>query len=374
MISSKNDYFDLSKILIEKGCNLDLLNYNDESCLIIYLVNLNFKIAELLIKNKCNVNFFTKKKLSALFICYQNNFKKIARLIIDKKCDKNLMVLKKNQPLYYSHGYEYHNFINSIRKIKTKNLVELDFNEHKRFESDYPDFSKDFKILFENKLNKKKEVNSDYIVSELEMRDIMEYCKSGGNFNKFLILIKNQKIIDNNYKIMENAIIGGNIDIVKYLFQNNNYDKIINKPIPFIFNKINKKNTEVIKFLIDETIKMGHSINEEKNGRKVIFHTASNCYNLEILKYIIELGANINKEDRNIEILKYIISIDSNINYKNNVGSTPLYMACFNKKIDNITYLLSLGGDLYKKRDDGLSPFEILKNKGKEIIEKLNLK
>jgi len=84
--------------------------------------------------------------------------------------------------------------------------------------------------------------------------------------------------------------------------------------------------------------------------------TCKNEYiNEEILKYLIEKGANVNKPDKD--------------------GNTPLIISCKSNNDNIVKYLIQNRADISKVNNDGDSPLKIAKEKNNEkIIECINNK
>jgi len=85
------------------------------------------------------------------------------------------------------------------------------------------------------------------------------------------------------------------------------------------------------------------------------------------VKYLLELGVNINKkhisyllfracENGHINILKCLEENGANIHTVNNDGETPLFKACQNWHKDVGKYLVELGADLNKINKKGETP------------------
>src|SRR5690606_38176768 len=86
--------------------------------------------------------------------------------------------------------------------------------------------------------------------------------------------------------------------------------------------------------------------------------------NLDIMKYLIEKGANINHKTHdgstvllnsisnlhhsidNLSMIKYLVENGADINHKNNKGETILNIAIKEKKIDIIKCLIENGADI----------------------------
>lgn len=90
---------------------------------------------------------------------------------------------------------------------------------------------------------------------------------------------------------------------------------------------------------------------------------------LEIMKLLINAGADVNQRDNygksliyqatyntKIDIMKFLLSKNANINLKNNIGYTPLHLAVNLSDFDSLNLLLDHGADIDAKDNDGISP------------------
>ena len=115
--------------------------------------------------------------------------------------------------------------------------------------------------------------------------------------------------------------------------------------------------------------------------------TASRHNNIEIVKYLIELGANVNQQNDNhftplfypsFDIMKVLVDAGADINYITEHGETALSNTCILDRLEEVKYLISLGVDvnagngfaLYKTIDTPNNSFEICKEliKAESII------
>lgn len=135
---------------------------------------------------------------------------------------------------------------------------------------------------------------------------------------------------------------------------------------------IKTQNVEVIKGLV----KLGAKVDLNN-----AFETVWNSGNLELIRYFIETGADINVHDKNgvtalmravtpkdIEITKLLLDKGADVNARDNEGRTPLFYAAIYSK-DIAALLISKGADVNAKDSHGETPLS--ECSGRKEIEEL---
>ena len=127
-------------------------------------------------------------------------------------------------------------------------------------------------------------------------------------------------------------------------------------------------NVEILKFLVDQ----GADVNaKSEDGRTPLHIAASYNPNVEILKYLVSQGADVNAKggydntplhyaawmNFNVEVLKYLVSLAADVNAKDNYGMTPLHWAVSgNSNVEVLKCLVSLGADVNAKDNNDMTP------------------
>lgn len=127
-------------------------------------------------------------------------------------------------------------------------------------------------------------------------------------------------------------------------------------------------NLEIIRYLV----KHGANVNKVRNddGVTPLLIAAQEGYG-NIVKFLVEHGADINKAENNeqtplytasmnghFEIVKFLIEHGADINKTNIWKNTPLHAAFFNKHETVIKYLMKHGADINAKNILGLTPLQ----------------
>jgi len=165
-------------------------------------------------------------------------------------------------------------------------------------------------------------------------------------------------------------------------------------------------NRYIIKYLIEH----GANINKEDMDGNIplsnIFHTKlkrkivykdncviivekSRCVDMAIVKYLVEHGTDINKENKNGEtplhfairlrierLVKYLVEHGADIHKENKKGFSPLLTFCSGTSHDEIEeeaiikYLVEHGADINKKNKEGKTSLMVACEKGNEVLVK----
>jgi len=128
---------------------------------------------------------------------------------------------------------------------------------------------------------------------------LLQLSAQTGNAEEFMYLIEKKAKVNNvNHEgedLLLSAIIGGNIDIVKFLVENKKFD--VNKAAHGVEKPLQKAvrigNFELFNYLL----KHGANLYEKNNYGQNLLHIAVASGNLDIVKFLIKKGFNVNEFD-----------------------------------------------------------------------------
>ena len=115
------------------------------------------------------------------------------------------------------------------------------------------------------------------------------------------------------------------------------------------------------------------------NGGTPLVH-AVNYQKQEVVKYLIERGANVNVtqgdysplisacERNNLDIAKLLIGAGSDIFFKDSFGNSALWKATFNENIELVKLLLENGASPLEKDNNGETYYASAKRMGLESV------
>ena len=112
---------------------------------------------------------------------------------------------------------------------------------------------------------------------------------------------------------------------------------------------------EIIKYLVEQ----GANVNEKDGHGNTALHFAANDGSWEIVKYLVEHGANVNEKDGDgntglykaafsgsLEIVKYLVEYEVNVNEKNVVGDSALLVTARHGWLKIVKYLVEHRADI----------------------------
>ena len=128
---------------------------------------------------------------------------------------------------------------------------------------------------------------------------------------------------------------------------------------------------ELVKYLVEN----GADINAKNNdGETALMKSSANHENIEIVKHLVENGADVNDKDNNGEtalmiasaefknsgvvkylniVVEYLVENGADVNAKNNNGETALMRASGNNDMEMVKYLVEHGADVNAKDNNG---------------------
>lgn len=290
--------------------------------------------------------------------------------------------------------------------MTTKDLV-FDENDRIVFKERIKQLDDDY--LYSNHYNSMKKEVSDRVyqpISEHILEKQLFNAISRQNLNKVKVLVEQganvnaRKIRRHELKDCHNyidtcgetplyyAVDVKDIELIKFLIS---HGADVNAQVgtygdPILFHR----NYEVSKLLIES----GADVNIKSNLKRTALYTAVyNGKDVNIVKLLIENGANVHDVDNhnssilhtactfpNSEIIKILLENGANeVNTKDNYGRTPLHELLkydhhdhhdyHDERIKSVSLLLSYGADPNIRDKNGLTAFDLAKNKNfTEII------
>ena len=210
------------------------------------------------------------------------------------------------------------------------------------------------------------EHGADITIKDKKKRTaLFSACESGNeHLVRYLVGLGadiNEKDIDGVTPIFKTCY-NGNEHLVKYLEEKGADANIEdNGGTTPIFFACGSGNVHLVKYLVEER---GANIKKQDNLNQtpLMFSFLSIKMNLELIKYIVKLGANVNKqyddgwtpifkacEEGHYTIVKYLVEHGADINKDDYYSGTPLFYSCNNGHYNIIKYLVEHGADVNKK-------------------------
>lgn len=224
----------------------------------------------------------------------------------------------------------------------------------------------DYKYLFELIKTHK------YILFKKQIEDVI---KSNDMFD---INVKD----DNYHYFLTYAVLFNQIDLVKFLVDNNAKIDIVDKyDRSILFDAINHSYYEIIELLLElNKNTIGVSILDTRDrDMRIPLHYAIENQNVRIVKLLLEYGSNVNITDRNgynslhlavksrnYSICEYIIDKIADVNSRYKTGESALHIACNLQLVDIVKLLIKYNIDTnIKDYDNEITPLHyavLLKN------------
>ena len=112
-------------------------------------------------------------------------------------------------------------------------------------------------------------------------------------------------------------------------------------------------------------------VNSSFNGDTLLFHALRYGAGIEIVKFLVEQGADVNKPDGNgwtplhtaasicsKEVVDLLLTNNADINAKNPRGDTPLHVAMHDRSVDAANSLIKRGAEIGVDNMDAKNKFE----------------
>ncbi|XP_028417225.1 uncharacterized protein LOC114541509 [Dendronephthya gigantea] len=178
------------------------------------------------------------------------------------------------------------------------------------------------------------------------------------------------------YLVEKGADVKGKQDIVKYLVENGadvNSTDIDERSV--LHSAVTESKLDVVKYLVEH----GADVNGKDTDGDTVLHFAVSEGKPDIVKYLVENGADVNSTDFDERSVLHSAVTESAavnaINRKNTNGSTVLHSAVAKGKLEIVKYLVENGADVNRPDIDGLTVLHTAVSKGtlgivKYLVEK----
>lgn len=205
-----------------------------------------------------------------------------------------------------------------------------------------------------------------------------------------LLIDTNREIIkyDNIYYLYETAIDNENIDMIKFLLENNVYENDNKNCLREVIrcsifsSKITKKGLEILKIILDQNIDLN---SEDYSGSTIFTISIEENVDIDVIKLLLEYGANLNyKFDdgdtplslaiiyERQEVAELLIEKGADINSRDISGDTIFIKACLCKNFKLAKLLLEKGVNINEANNKGETALTVaIKNNDIKLVKYL---
>ena len=343
ILASQNEQYDVVKLLLkDKEVQIDFQDRAGNTALHYAAKNQNADIFYLLLKNRAKVNLENKRKNTALMLLSWETVDKLKNLGVN-----NLNMTKSYDTEDMSIGL--------LENIKTGNLTtvarDLKYGADVNYRSAAGEkplvvaITKGYLKIAEMLIQAGARLDTDV---DANKNTILHYAAYKGHFNSVKLLISAGADLNlkNNQgqTALDFARQFGKTEIVKLILEQNNKD---NK----LLESIESENLELVKQLLES----GANVNCYDKQKTTPLISAAFKGNAKIAKMFIDAGANVNAKDLNrnmaihvaiskgnIEVVKVLLQSDKlYLSVADNNGYTPLILASAFKNFEMVELLLS---------------------------------
>ena len=393
---------EIFNLLVKAGADINSKDKSGNTPLINAINNENNELTEKLVKAGVDVNIKDEKGISPLYYSILKDNKKLFDLLIEKGADFNeadkyggsLLFIIPNQNEYYF-----------------KKLIQLSANINKE--------DKNGTTLLLNAITAQSSVefiqvlldnNADPNTLDQNGGTPLFYALYQGNYKLIDLLIKYGADVNFKFDIFDETLLIyfiKNIDdiIKRGNLTDDDVEQIIRVLIKNGLN-VNKKETlrgnSALKFAVMKLdlrsikllVKYGADVNDKNYNNLTAMHELfftkeiqtgrekSSGKHLEILKFLIKSGANVNAFDKSKstpifyagsypEAVDLLIKNGAKINLKNYEGTSPLMNACSSYNgLESVKLLLKNGANINEKNDNNCTPLTFASISGDDEVTK----
>lgn len=180
------------------------------------------------------------------------------------------------------------------------------------------------------------------------------------------------------------ACENGNLNMIEYLVEKGaEIDVLDEAGVAALQRASYRGNLDVVQCLVDLGANVDVVVDndeEDVDGETPLFW-ACEGKSFDVVKYLVEHGADVNKENEygetplfkacysgNENIVKYLVEQGAGVNKESEDEETPLFFACLQGHENIVKYLVEHGADVNKATDSGETPLHIARKKGYENI------
>jgi ankyrin repeat protein len=328
----ENGRVDKVKHYISKNVDINKKSILDETALMIATQHNQIEIVKLLIEEKADLNAVDSHGVSALIMAVIYQKKDIAKLLIQAEADVNY---EDQGPLHWAVCFGEQTEIIKILLDKGINLKERNGSLIIAASNGY---IATVKLLLEAGA----EINAQNRIGKTALME----AASAGNLETVKMLLQAEadiSLVDENKKTaLFYAKDEGHIDVVDFLIRAGADDAEDQKYE--LIKAIKQEDTAKVKQLIDKGTSVNDVYGEQKRTALMI---AADTGNREIVKLLIDAGANINKPDNNKKTpLVYAVS-------KGYIELVKLFLKLLNKQNTDYDFVPCCHQALVEAADKG---------------------
>ena len=332
--ATKNEYFEIIRLLLGKSCDVNVLNSKGQSVLHAACAFGYTEIVDILLRNNSNVNQCDKEKQTPLFIACKDGYIDIVKLLIESKCE------------IFNHSLNGQTVLHAVCSVRDRSKWnDLIYRNYRKVET----FTEDHKDILTLLIDKKCDIN----ISDNNSQTPLHIASYKGNVALVEILLRNKCVVDqcdvSNKTPFFLACEEGHKDVVKSLiYYNCNMDirdKIGSSALHAVCTGISviqfpRFNLEVDRVDIAELlIKKRCGVYDLDDTGHSALHAACEGGNPRIVRLLLE-----NKLD---------------IDQRNKMGETPIFNACRKFHSDALNLLIEWNCDVNVLNINGLNALNI---------------
>ena len=172
--------------------------------------------------------------------------------------------------------------------------------------------------------------------------------------------------------------------LVQYQANCNSENKKFKTPLILASELLSPYDVQMCKILIEEGNAL---VNYQTKNFNHVLLSASKFGNLELIKYLVALNANLNLKFNDgatalmracyynyLDVVQFFVRNDALLEGKNNRNETPLYIAAYRGHYDIVKLLIKKNGNVNSEDIDGDTPLTVACYEDKENIISLLLK